>query len=351
MRTILKLRESLYAWKWLRSVRLPAYVISVGNISLGGTGKSPLAVHLCEWAVAQGLRPLLLSRGYGRSASGAVFVAAGEPPPPAELVGDEPRMLKERVPGTALLVHAARVREAASLWGGIKADIVVLDDAFQHWQAVRDLDLVVLDAREDLHQPTLPFGRLREPVETLSRADAVIINRSNEVTPAALEELQANVREWLAKTPPAKPWQNISGRKGERPVFLARYVLETLHGPGGEKLAPASALKGEECVLLSGIGRPESFRHGVEALGAKIVASCVFPDHHRLNASDWQKIRRTAAAHPGARLLATEKDWSRWREEAALFPRELCFLRGRLEFTDPQAFSAFLETHRKCTIL
>jgi tetraacyldisaccharide 4'-kinase len=358
MKSILKLREQLYEWKLLRSLRLPVFVISVGNISVGGTGKSPLSMLIARWALEKSLKPLVLTRGYARKGKEAVLVHAHEAPSTAEKMGDEPLMMKLRNPGVSILVHSQRAKKALELWHAITANVVIMDDAFQHWQAVRDLDIVLWDATDQWTEKLLPFGRLREPLESLSRADIVIITRANEARPETLAQIQNR----LAAIPQQKKsWQRLPTKIRERAVFQVQYSPVGIYNAAGEKVGAAEDLKAYPLLLVSGIAKPESFRRSVESIGrlgsssskadgkadakANIIAELHFRDHQFLSTADIEKICVLFDKHSEQKpmLLITEKDWVRWREDFSRWPVAPHFLRVDFEFVGKQSEADFFQ--------
>jgi len=278
---VARLRAALYERGWLPSARLEAPVISVGNLSAGGTGKTPMVAWVAGRLAAMGLRPGVAARGYGSRAG---------------TLSDEGRMQAEELPGVAREEDADRIEAGRRLLAR-GCDVVVLDDGFQHRRLARDLDLVLVDALRPwgLAAPPgggpavracLPRGLLREPPGAVARADALIVTRSDQVPSA---ELDALIEE-LGRLAPG------------RPVALARHRPRALLDGAGREAAPES-LRGAEVDLVSGIGNPEAFELLVRALGAKVCGQLVFPDHHEYVAADVEGM-----ATPGRMLLTTSKD-------------------------------------------
>lgn len=312
---ISKLREWAYKRRLLKSVELPAYVVSVGNISLGGTGKSAFVMLLAEWAMRRSLPTAVLTRGYKRRSRGMRLIGPFAPMPNESEIGDEPWMIKRRCPGVSLLVHADRARMAARHWLELgEPKLVVLDDAFQHWRCVRDADVLMIDATESTEQRTLPFGRLRETVLAARRADLLVITRANAISPEALAKLERRLR--AASEPRLQPtWKRATS--SELRVISGDYVCSGFRDAvTGETVLP---VKGPEYLLVSGIAKPDHLRRIVGEAGLKVVEELYFPDHHRLTAANVRQIRAALANLRGGCLLVTEKDWGRWRE---LFGRD-----------------------------
>ncbi len=330
MKQILRIRKLLYKLGILRPVRLPALVISVGNISLGGTGKSPLIASLADWLTKDlRKRALLLSRGYGRKSKIPVFVPGKAELPPPQAIGDEPWMIRNRVPELSLLIHRDRAHEAEAKWDTLgNPEIVLMDDAFQHWKAERDLDVVTLDATEGIDMAVLPFGRLREPVEALARADVVVLTRVNEIEPKQLESLLGRVRS-LTKAKEKPHWKSDRCKHGEIPLLQAEYELEGIF-LGKERLS--DSIKRQPLVLLSGIAKPKSFRLLLERAGFEILHQITLGDHAYPEERDLTNAEKILETEPRALLVTTEKDWARLHRLFAERGLNPAFAKVRLHF-------------------
>jgi tetraacyldisaccharide 4'-kinase len=254
--------------------------LSVGNLAFGGRGKTPLVAMLARHFLATGERPAILSRGYARRRPqpGAVIVSDGRHLlADLDRAGDEPLMLARSVPGAIVVVCDVRAIAAALARQVLGATILILDDGFQHRAVARDLDLVVVTP-EDLTGRRAPFGRLREPVSALARADAVIVEG-----PAPAQ---------LAAAPHATL---LSLRRVIRPPVRldSSPPLPDPRGP---------------VVAVAGIARPERFKLALEAAGWTVARLMAFRDHHRFTRRDLDAIVR-AGGEPGVTaILTTEKD-------------------------------------------
>jgi tetraacyldisaccharide 4'-kinase len=307
------IREWLYRGGLLVPQKLPAWVVSVGNLSVGGTGKTPFALFLCEWALSRGISTALLTRGYRRKHKRLEIVGPGESLPDSSRLGDEPWMIKQRLPGISLLVHSDRARMAKRHWAKLGSPrLVILDDGFQHWRAWRDLDVVMLDANESLSQSPLPFGRLREKAGALSRADLVVITRARSLPPSMLAELEAEVKSYAGGRA-ARPWR--SEKKEPAKIIAVDYAFDHFFDlTTGEK---CSAPGEKTFVLASGVAKPDGVRALVRSLNLTVKEEIYFPDHHHLSAGELGKLKAGLKAQAGSALLVTEKDWARWRKEIA----------------------------------
>jgi tetraacyldisaccharide 4'-kinase len=263
--------------------RLAAPVVSIGNLTVGGSGKTPLAAEVARTLLGMGERPSILSRGYGRriAEDGVVVVSDGSRLlAGVERSGDEPQMLARAVPRAAVLVSASRYAAGRIAEGRLGCTVHVLDDGFQHFDLMRDVDLLVPpDATE--RQRALPFGRLREPLDAASSADALLVD--------------AEVRSLDVET----------GSPGmTRPAFT---FTRRIAGPAPDR--PAFA--------FAGIARPERFFGDLEHAGWTLTGRRSFVDHHHYSDREIEEIERAAGASGAAVILTTEKDMVRLRAEVA----------------------------------
>ena len=266
-----------------------APVVSIGNLTAGGTGKTPLVAYLVEQLRLRGVRVGIVSRGYGGTEKGPIRVLAAEERAAARF-GDEPAWYASRFPDVPVYVGADRVAAASELVMKEGVRLVLADDAFQHRRLERALDILVVDATEPRwHYRPLPLGRLRESRASVRRADFVIITKCNLGRPEDLAALKADV----------------SGGK----VFEVESAIVGYRDLAGGKEEPASALSGKKVFLASGIGRPETFAALVaQTGGARIVGHEAFPDHHAYSDVDGGAIERLAAAAGAEAIAITEKD-------------------------------------------
>jgi len=273
-------------------VKLAAPVISIGNISVGGTGKSPLTIWTCEFLQKIGLHPAVLSRGYARRGRSPGLVPSLDNPfEISGLFGDEPVMISEYLPSVPVWVESNRVASgmAALERGGV--DVLVLDDGFQHLGLYRDLDIVLLDCRNAFGNGfVLPAGPLREPPSNLRRADALVITHAGKDGDAALLG------------------DKIRGLFPGIPVFACRHTLRGIGLTKGEPLFPLSSLLGRKAVVFSGIARPEGFFNDLGKAGLRICDSLSFPNHHRYTMGDFSKIFGSASRHGAEVIITTAKD-------------------------------------------
>lgn len=261
-------------WKTIHRASVP--VISVGNVTLGGTGKTPMVEWLARWFRDRDVRVCLLSRGYGQAGS----------------VNDEGLVLEENLPDVPHLQGPDRVNLAAIAVEELETQLILLDDGFQHRRLARDLDVVLLDALDPFGLGRLfPRGLLREPVGSLRRADVVVVSRADLVS----DERRRWIRDQVAR------------RAGAIPVLESRHAPRDLvDGDGGAE--PLGDLSGSRVAAFCGVGNPEGFRGTLAGLGVDLVDLRVFPDHHPYAAGDVAELERWTEELRPDLVLTTQKD-------------------------------------------
>jgi tetraacyldisaccharide 4'-kinase len=283
----------------VRRLRFP--VVSIGNLSTGGAGKTPLTIALATALERRGLRVDVLSRGYGRRGQRPARV---DPDGAAQEFGDEPPLIARR---TGVPVYVAGQRFGAGLLAEAEAPadafsadlpaVHLLDDGFQHRQLHRDVDILLVDRRDWLHEGLLPAGNLREPLSAARRATVIAIPVPVE-DPDSAPKLEAALRAW--------------GFAG--PVWRLHRKVE-VPAPDGSEAASV--------IAFCGIARPEQFFAGLEAAGLRIAARLAFPDHHRYTSADLKRLIATARATEAAAFITTEKDQVRLGKLVSAFPETL----------------------------
>ncbi len=277
-----RLRGALYDAGLWRGERVEGLrVVSVGNLNVGGTGKTPAVLYLAELLVRAGRRVGILTRGYGRRAKEALTFTGAGPLPSMEEAGDEPLLLARRCPEARLFVGADRRALARRARDEFGLEVVLLDDGFQHRKLARDEDLVVVDEAVGFgNGRMLPRGPLREPLSGLRRATLFWVRASGG---GGLEL-------------PALP----------APVVRTRYRPTAWVDPSGAEHA-TDALSGRPVLALAGLARPGGFLRTLGELGVDIRGTALFPDHHRFTGRELDEVATRAAAL-GARVVTTEKD-------------------------------------------
>jgi len=311
--TAVAARNLLYDLRLLPCWAADLPVVSVGNLTLGGTGKTPLVAWVARHFAGQGLKPAVVSRGYAASRSG---------------ISDEAAELAIVLPGVPHVADRDRAA-AARRAGELGADVVILDDGFQHRRLRRNLDIVAVDATDPFGCDRIfPRGFLREPLTALRRADAVILSRADRVDSDRRAAIHSSV---------------LRSRRG-RP--LAAW-LETTHAPTAVRgadgsVAPLESLAGRSVAAFCGIGNPEAFRHTLAGIGADVVGFRSFADHHHYSAEDLDSLTAWGAATRAERLVTTLKDLVRI-ERTELGELPLSALEITLEpLADPAGLLALL---------
>jgi tetraacyldisaccharide 4'-kinase len=285
-------RGALYGAGILPATRAEVPVVSVGNLAVGGAGKTPVVLALAGRALDAGRRPAVLSRGYGASRTDDRVVSDGTRVLlDAAEGGDEPVLLARRLPGLRVLCGADRGALAGRAVA-LGADLLLLDDGFQHRRLVRDLDVVVLDAANPWgNGHCLPRGPNREPPSALGRAGLVWLGHADRASREALERLRELARRHTGRGP-------VESRHAPRDLADGRL----------ERRYPLEDIAGRPVGLLTGVARPDSVRRTVEGLGARVVHESPFPDHHRFTKSDIREALDAASRAGAALLVTTEKD-------------------------------------------
>jgi len=282
-------RNFLYSKEWLKVHRADAAVISVGNITVGGTGKTPVVIWLCKEIISDSRFQIsncqcaILTRGYKSRAQ------------ETEDYRDEPAILAESCPEVKVIVNPDRVAGAGEAISKFGANTLIMDDGFQHRRLARDLDIVTIDATRPFgYGKMLPAGLLREPAASLKRADAVVITRCDQIAETELSEIERKL-------------QTINPD-----VIIAR----SIHAPAYVKSADnqeisLEQLKGKKIFAFCGIGNPEAFLNTIKQPKANLVGSKVYNDHHHYTNDCLADIYEQAGGLKADLILTTQKDWTK----------------------------------------
>jgi len=271
-------RTSLYRHGVLPSYTAPCPVICIGNLTTGGTGKTPLVAWLCRHlSKEKKLSIAVLTRGYKSSHTQT----------------DEPAMLEKQLGNVPVIVNADRVEGTKMALARGPVDVFVMDDGFQHLRLTRDLNILTLDATNPFgHDQLLPAGLLREPVTSIQRAQCVVITRSDQISAKKLEALTGTLHAMAPGLP----------------------LATTVHAPTRVHLTdtppePSVWLKGRAVFAFCGIGNPQAFFTTLEKLGARLVGTRVFDDHHHCTPTDFNELHEEALQNQAEILLTTEKNF------------------------------------------
>ncbi len=291
---IVRVRNWCYHRGWFTSSRLSCRVVSVGNVTVGGTGKTPVVILLVEWLLAEGCRVAVLSRGYKRE-NGVSYCLVSDGvrllADPSD-AGDEPVLIAQRCPTAIVAVGADRASLGRWVLAQQPVDCMILDDGFQHLALNRDVDLVLLDATDAQGLDAMvPAGRLREPLMGLGRATALAVTRAD-----SKEDVEAVCMRLKAARIPFDEAIEI------------QFKPECLVAVSASTMRPLVWCRGMTIWLISGIGNSESFRRSVASLGVEILGETVFNDHHRYRNDDVLRVRADAQNAGVDMVLTTEKD-------------------------------------------
>jgi tetraacyldisaccharide 4'-kinase len=293
-RGVMAARSTAYSVGVWQRRRLPCRVISVGNLTVGGTGKTPLTIWLAQWYQCQGWRVAVISRGYkAQTAQPMQVVSTGEGPLlDWRTVGDEPYLLARALPGVPILIGKDRYRSGRYACDHFGAQVVIVDDGFQHLALHRDLDIVLLDATNPFGGGALlPRGILREPLSALRRADAIVLTRLESVN-KTLSILGQTVRRWAT----------------QQPLYGMTTVPNTLCHVRTGATEDLVWLRQRRVLAFAGIGNPLAFAATLSQLGADVPVLYAFPDHHAYTEGDWHTMLTRAQQQRAACLVTTEKD-------------------------------------------
>jgi len=305
--TLMKIRAWAYRNSYLTTKRLPCPVISVGNLSFGGTGKSPHVITIAKWLKEQGLCPAVVSRGYGgRAGRGPMVVSDGDrirlTPQDA---GDEPVMMAQALPGVPVVVGSDRYADGKLAVERLGAQVVILDDAFQHLALFRDIDLLLLPTGRFFGtQWVFPGGDLREPVSSISRATAIILTRAEQLSRADQEIARHEIQKMVP-----------------RPVFLSEMRAMSSLSMEGKSETPERLSK-RHLFAFCALASPEAFFATVENLGSYLRGKVAFPDHYPYRPVDLKRLMTQARSQGAKVLVTTDKDRVKiepiWRELVAM---------------------------------
>jgi len=332
-----KLRENLYKKGFLQSKRLPCPVISIGNITVGGSGKTPMTIYVAELIKHLGYGVAIISRGYKGQAEkigGVVYDGRMICMGPDE-AGDEPFMIAERLKTLPVIVGQNRFKAGILAIKEFRPDVLLLDDAFQHLKLNRDIDLVLLDSKKPFGNAYLfPRGTLRETTSALLRGDAVILTRSDVGKQVSLSQIKNFV--------PKKPifhsfhtpyiYKIITGNSLESPDRLnisSKYDFDIF--------------KGNRVFAFSGLASNDDFRRTIESFTCKLVKFSEFPDHHPYSNRELDEIVKSAMDLSAEFIFTTEKDYVRIAHKIK-WPIDLIVIGIEISFGENDiAFKSFIK--------
>ncbi len=307
----MRLRAAAYKKGWLASRQLPCPVVSIGNIMLGGAGKTPHVIAVAEWLLTQGLRPAIVSRGYGRKKTidAPLIVSEGKGAVcNPENGGDEPVMMAEATRGIPIVVGSDRFEAGMTAYRELGAEAVILDDGFQHLSLERDINIALLPAARPFGTGRVfPGGDLREPVSALERADALVITSAQAVSVPGIQDLLSKIHEMV----PAVP------------AFSSKTEVKGLKGVGRGLEIDINDICGKAVFAFCAIAHPRSFFDTLSSTGADLKGEKAFRDHHAYNLDDLKEIIAASIKDRAAYIVTTEKDAIKLKYLLPLVPEGL----------------------------
>ena len=307
-----------------RRKRLPRMVISVGNLTVGGTGKTPAVIALAQEAKERGRQPCILTRGYKGKAAGPCVVSSGNGPLlGVEEAGDEALLMAERLKNIPVI--KGNNRYEAGMFA-LEASIpdpsfFILDDGFQHWILDRDVDILLIDSTNPFgNRKLLPAGVLREPLAEMKRADIIVITK----TPSHIADSDEREDKLL---------REIKEYNRDAPLYVSSHLPVGLKTASGQDL-PLEAIFGKRVFGFCGIGNPDSFKHTLAATGAQVRGFIAFGDHYQYRERDLRRIFAMAQKCAADWIVTTEKDIMRLKD----FPLRDDLISLRIEFKIEEGF-------------
>ena len=326
---LMTFRSNLYQKGIFKQHRLEVPVISVGNLVLGGTGKTPLVHYIAKLLLQHGRKPAILSRGYKGSAGTPINVVSNTTDIllDAAEAGDEPRLLAEKLPGIPVITGKKRYTTGRFAIDTLGADVLILDDGFQHMALKRDLDLVLFNTRKLLgNGHVLPGGEMREPLAALKRADAFIISGSN-------DSLTTIVKEFISLLKRKHPAKLIFNG-----TYQPEKMLFRIFNGKNDTISQADAGK-IPLYGFCGIARPESFKNMLEMTGINLTGFQAYEDHHAYSEDNIRSLLHNAKTSGAHGLVTTEKDLVKLRY---IFPPETPLLVLPVQLLLGEDFDRFL---------
>jgi tetraacyldisaccharide 4'-kinase len=321
----LKFYLSLYRIGLRRAARLPCKVVCIGNLTAGGTGKTPTTQMVCRLLAAQGKRVAVIIRGYGGDYEhDCALVSDGDQVLlNARQAGDEAYLLARTLPGVPVAVGRDRIRTGSLVVRECRPDVIVMDDGMQHWRLHRDLDVVLLNACEPFDNGwTFPRGMLREPKTHIRRAGIVLLTNARRAGDGALDALR----------------REVSALAPGRPIFVGDLEPVALLDAEGSESAELGWLDGRRVCAMSALGNPASFESMLGEQGAVLAANVRFRDHHQITRRDLDEVLRKSVLAGADAVITTEKDAVKLTAGAEALP--LRVLRVAMVVSDEIAFAS-----------
>ena len=323
------LRNKLYDLGWFKTYQLPATVISIGNIQLGGTGKTPMVQFLAETLIEQKYQPAILTRGYKRKCIQSIIVnSSNRQQITVEEIGDEPFLLSRNLPQVTIAVDANRRRAALQVLKTNPDLTFILDDGFQHRSLRRDLDIVLVDCSRWSSLPVLfPLSHFRDLPSSLKRAKVIILTHWE-------HDLEAS--------------EKLSRQLASRyqvPVFHGLYKAMALKGIWHTRTGLLEELKNKNIAAFCGIAQPSAFINSLLKLGAQVCWKGIYRDHHSYQLRDVQEISRQAASAGAEYIITTQKDAVKLAALKTPLTERWFFLQIGFELQEREEFISLIKNH------
>ncbi|GAB4034092.1 MAG: tetraacyldisaccharide 4'-kinase [Elusimicrobiota bacterium] len=322
-------RKCLYRCAILRSRRFKTRIICFGNISSGGTGKTSAVIEAAKLISTRGKKTAIIMRGYGRTKNSRETVILNKSSSSdISFSGDEAMVIKDSLKEyeVPVLVNPRRVEAASKAEELFSPDLILMDDGFQHFAIERDLDFLLINAREAMRDSLLPYGNLREPYSAIRRADAVILTHCENSNQQGLSAIEGEIKKI----------------NSDCPILRSRHVFEKIYRPADKKVISLSELQNEKFSAFSSIGDPDSFEKNITENGIKLARTLRYPDHHPFSEEDLKNLSNICH---DTQILTTYKDFVRlpdiWKE---LLGKKLHIFSIRLSFDgqDSERFISIL---------
>ncbi len=333
---VIQFRETLYLNNLKKTYALPCHVISVGNLTVGGTGKTPMVIYIAELLTRAGYGVAVVSRGYGGelSSSGGIVSDGQKVLLDAGKAGDEPCMMAKRLleSNIPVIIGSNRYEAGMTAVKQFNPDIVILDDGFQHLRLERDLNILLFDASQPLgNGRVIPRGTMREPVSAVKRADIVVLTRTD------IEHKEEAAENFYKTVLNAGLTENLN----DIPLFTSihrPHIYGIIPRGSKELLRPDEKTDSENVYAFSGIAKNHEFRKTVSGMGFQIKGYKEYPDHYAFSASDCAGIEREASEKCVQAVITTEKDYIKlagmfdWNITLIIISIEIDFRSDEAEF-------------------
>ncbi len=315
--SVYRFRRSFYEYGVFKKATFKVPVISVGNLSFGGTGKTPTIIWLAEWLISHNLTPVVLTRGYkGQLEHSSGLLKSGQKfrLNPFDY-GDEPLMISNKMSRGAVVVGKNRAENLLKYFAEIRPDVVLLDDGFQHLEIYRSFNIVLFDATMPLNlYKVAPLGYLREGLSALKDADAIVISRADMVSEDKLQKLVGRIREHYHHNPP---------------IALTRYKPLGVYDVHDKYIFSIHELKGLKAIAVTAIATPDSFYNYLESFGVEICEKVSFPDHYFFTPEDVNDLL-IKISQQSAIILCSEKDMVKMKRVS--LDSRILFTKVKVEF-------------------